>query len=73
MASLRDLMLDDMMALLVRNTDVHRRWYGKPTPETALKKKPVMVPKTRADFEPLEDYDLLMTYHEMVMRCYRQR
>jgi hypothetical protein len=73
MASLRELMLDDMMVLLGKNSDVHRRWYTKPTPETALRKKPVMVPKTRADFEPLEDSDLLMSYHEMVMRCYRQR
>ena len=73
MASLRDLMLDDMMALLFKNSDVHRRWYSKPTPETVLRQRPVMVPMTRADFEIFEDYDLLMTYHTMVMSCYKQR
>ena len=68
---MRDYMLDDIMALLDNNRDVHRHYYAK-TPAGAKRRMsdPLM---TREDFERFPDNELVEAYKYVVMRCFRQR
>lgn len=64
-------MLDDIMALLDQNPDVHRQFYAMQVPGKKRRASDPLM--TREDFDRFQGDELVEVYKFVVMRCFRQR